>query len=224
MMNEDTNAAISMNRLRQSAALTLLAFLAGSLAWTQTHAAMMYVRGSVQVNGSGVEHSSAIFTGDKLQVPLQSAATVTDQGSSVVLAPGASATFEEKAIVLDPESAVSIATSANMAVKIEKLVIAPAHDGKASYEVARAKGEILVTAKKGDVSISDGSNVTTVSEGRHESRKDPAVVPPPMSPGAASSALGITISKWTAYGAGISAAGAGVASAVNATPTSVSPH
>ncbi len=212
-----------MKRLRQFAAcVLLLACPAAVLA--QTHAAMMYVRGSVLVNGSGVEHSSAIFAGDKLQVPLQSAATVTDQGSSVVLAPGASVTFEEKAIVLDPESSISVATDNNMAVKVEKLMIAPAHDGKASYQVVRAKGELLVTAKKGDVTISDGTSVTTVPEGNHDSRKDPAVILPPMSPGAASSALGITISRWAAYGAGLSAAGAGIAEAVDAPKPSVSPH
>ena len=214
-----------MHRLRQFAVLTLLALFTGSLACAQTHAAMMYVRGSVLVNGSGVEHSSAIFSGDKLQVPLQSAATVTDQGSSVVLASGASVTFVEKAVVLDPESAVSVATSANMAVKVDKLVIAPAHDGKATYEVARAKGEVLVTAKKGDLTISDGASVTTVREGDHDSRKDAGVILPPMSPGAASSSLGLSISRWAFYGgAGLAAAGAGIASAVNATPSSVSPH
>jgi hypothetical protein len=142
--------------------------------------AILNVSNSALVNGTGVTRSTAIFIGDKLQVPANGHAFLSLAGTSVLIAPGSALTFQGTALSLEPDSGLAVSTNTGLSIEAGELTISPAHkEGK--FQVARADGTILVAAKLGSVSIFDGSSTTTVAEALPLSpipaRRDPARPP-----------------------------------------------
>jgi hypothetical protein len=154
--------------------------------------AILNVAGSAMVNGTGVTRSTAVFGGDKIRVPATGSGFLSFSGTSVVIAPGSALTFQGKAISLEPDSGVSITTTAGVPVMSGKLKISPVQpDGK--YQVARAGGMTVIAAKTGSVTVFDGLSSTTVAEGNTASMGDPE----PQQPGATrgTSATGVSSHK-----------------------------
>ncbi len=145
--------------------------------------AILNVSNSALVNGTGVTRSTAIFIGDKLQVPANGHAFLSLAGTSVLIAPGSALTFQGAALSLEPDSGLAVSTNTGLSIEAGELTISPAHkEGK--FQVARADGTILVAAKLGSVSIFDGSSTTTVAEGSIASVADPSPQGPGATPGA----------------------------------------
>jgi hypothetical protein len=184
--------------------------------------AMVYASNSALVNGSWIQRSSAVFNGDKLQVPANSTVTVTAPGTQMIVPAGSTVTYQGKAVALAQTSGISVITTKGMAVKVDSLTIAPAQ-GEANFQVARAGGEVLVAARHGAVNIFDGASTRTVAEGKTESLPDPAPQGQGAGAGAGAGAGGATVSTAMAVLIGVAAAAAGAAIGVVASRAPSSP-
>ena len=194
-----------------------------AIASADTQGAMMYISGRATLNGAGIQRTSAIFSGDKLQVPTDSSVTIASVGTSVIVAPGSSITFGGDEVRLDSRSAVSVTTSKGMAAIINKVKIVPA-SGTGKYQVARVGGMVVIAAKQGVVNVADGAMMRTVAEGASTTIADPEPMPQKPgsipTPGAGPGA--VAMPTWLAELLALAALGAaaGVAFATTGSPAS----
>ncbi|HEU5451492.1 MAG TPA: hypothetical protein VFU76_05875 [Terriglobales bacterium] len=194
-----------------------------AIACADTQGAMMYVNGRATLNGNGILRTSAIFSGDKLQVPTDSSVTIASAGTSVIVAPGSSIEFGGDQVRLAGRSAVSITTSKGMAAVIDKVKIVPA-SGSGKYQVARVGGMVVIAAKQGVVNVADGAMMRTVAEGASTTITDPEPMPQKPgsipTPGAGPGA--VSMPTWLAELLALAALGAaaGVAYATTGSPSS----
>jgi len=137
----------------------------------EANAAILYAGSGTTLNGTNVVRGSAIFPGDKIQVPVNSGATINTKGSIVTVAPGSSLTFQGDTVALDVTSAVSVSTTSGLQVRTARLVLgAQGKTGK--FTVARFTGNVVVEAKEGPVLVSDGQQASTVAEGKTQVFQD----------------------------------------------------
>ena len=175
----------------------------------ETHAAMLYATNTVMLNGVGAERSSAIFSGDTIQTPADSAVTITTQGSTVVVGPSSLLVYQGDAVRLGSGLAM-VTTEKSMKTQIQKLVVTPASEGRSSYRVARGSGKVLIAALHGSVKISDGSSEKMIAEGTATTIADPDPQPQ-ATPGTSGGSAGVGKASAVAVGIGIGAGiGAGV--------------
>ena len=127
-------------------ALALVVLLPYSLMAADMQGAMLYATNSVAVNGATVTNTSAIFPGDKVSVADNGAATITLNGTSILVPKLTALTFNGNSVSLEPRAAVSVTTSAGMAAEIKNIKISPAKNGPAQYQVARYNGRVFVAA------------------------------------------------------------------------------
>jgi len=200
-------------------ACVLAMVLPAPMVWAEIHAAMMYTSGSVLVNGAGVSRTTAIFSGDRLQVPDRSAATITAKGSLVTILPGSAVTFRGDAIALERRSAVSITTTEGMAAQVRTLTIAPAAKANTKFQVVRLNGNITIAAHLGAVVVSDGSEKTTLAEGKSTTVPDPE---PQTPPAAATGAALPTTHAVVPVLVGLGATGAAIGTAMETTTKPIS--
>lgn len=209
----------------QCVAVLLAVMVPAAMMSAETSAAMMYVSGNAVVNGSGVQGSAAIFSGDKLQVPNNASVTVASHGSSILVAPGSSVVFGGTRISLNNRSAVSITTTTGMAAVIDKMKIAPARNGSAKYQVARFSGAVVIAAKEGSVAIVNGSDARYLNAGETATIADP--VPEPQKPGSiptpGAGPAAAAMPTWLAYLLGLAALGAAAGFAIASTGPPASP-
>ena len=193
-------------------ALALVVLLPYSLMAADMQGAMLYATNSVAVNGATVTNTSAIFPGDKVSVADNGAATITLNGTSILVPKLTALTFNGNSVSLEPRAAVSVTTSAGMAAEIKNIKISPAKNGPAQYQVARYNGRVFVAAKQGDVLVVDPTGSHVLPEGKTTSIADPE----PQKPGTvptATTGVGVTaLPQWVAVLIGL--AGVGAAAAV----------
>lgn len=201
-------ATIVNRRTFQFVACLMSVVLPLSIACADASGAMMFVRGRATLNGAAVQNSRAIFAGDRLQVPADSAVTLAAGGTSVTVAPGSSIVFAGNQVRLSNRSAVSITTTKGMAAVIATLKIAPA-GGKGKFQVARLGGMVIVAAKEGAVEIAGTGAMRTLAEGSSATLADPEPQPQKAgsipTPGAGPGALAMP--TWLAELLGLAAAG-----------------
>lgn len=194
-----------------------------AIASADTQGAMMYVSGHATLNGTGILRTSAIFSGDKLQVPNDSSVTIASAGSSVIVAPGSSIVFAGDQVRLDGRSAISVTTSKGMAAVIDKVKIVPA-SGSGKYQVARVGGMVVIASKQGVIHVANGAMMRTVAEGASTTIADPDPMPQKPgsipTPGAGPGA--VSIPTWLAELLALAALGAaaGIAYATTGPPSS----
>ncbi|MGI9103757.1 MAG: hypothetical protein ACR2IF_15060 [Terriglobales bacterium] len=148
--------------------------------------AILYMNNAAKVNGMMVNHSTVIFSGDKVQLTNDLPASLTMSGTVVTVAPGSTLIYRTNALELSNISGVVVSTSNGTAVRVNRVTIAPA-SGKGKFQVARAGGKVLIAAKSGAVSIFDGASTRTVAEGNSTTVADPT---PADQPGAVPGASG----------------------------------
>jgi hypothetical protein len=184
-----------------------------SMLFAETNASMMYGAGNVQVNGTAMPKSAAVFTGDKIQTGAGSAATLTSSGSTVVIAANSSVVFQGSAVELNSGVAL-VNTTKGMQARVNKISVTPASKGTAKFEVTRANGRVLIAAREGAIAVFDGNTNAVVAEGSSTLTPDPV-------PGKAPGALGMSAKQGLSAGAavGIGATVAAVAAIMGATTT-----
>lgn len=188
--------------------------------------AVLMPHGSVVLNGHPATDSTALFPGDRIQVPEGSYANINGQGSLTVLQPGSSAVYNGKGLDLQ-QGGVAVSTLEGMPVNTEGLTIAP-RAGHGKYDVLDDNGTVQIASLEGDLSVMDGGKTTVLTTGQQttlDKRKKAAADAPPDAPPApetppASASGGFPTTKVLLIGG---AAGGGVVAAILLTRSSSKP-
>ena len=135
-------------------------------------AAMLYAKGTAWINGGAVPGSSAIFPGDLVQTNPSSMANINASGSSVMILPDSLVKFEGGAVSID-HGGVNVATGKSLETHADNLTITPASAAWTEFQVNDMDGQVQIVARKGDLSISDGSETTTLPQGQQTVRDSP---------------------------------------------------
>jgi hypothetical protein len=128
--------------------------------------AMLYARGAAWINGGAVPRTSAVFPGDLVQTRSDSVASINSSGSNVVVLADSVVKFEGPAVALEHGS-LRVATSKGLTTHAGDITVAPASNGWTEFEVKQvSEDSVQIVAQKGDVTVSDGSNSSTLSQGQ----------------------------------------------------------
>ena len=125
--------------------------------------------GSVQVNGKPVPASSTVFTGDRVQTGLDATGTLTEDGSTVLLAGGTSMILGDNVIDLACGTAM-VTTVKGMVVRVNGITITPTAPS-AKFEVAQGGHALSISDHEGSLSIQDGHGSTSMSPGQTTTRE-----------------------------------------------------
>ena len=152
--------------LRNLACWTMIAVVPVSLWAADSSPAMLYARGAAWINGGAVPRTSAVFPGDLVQTRSDSVASINASGSNVVVLADSLVKFEGPAVALEHGS-LRVATSKGLSTHTGDLTVAPASNGWTEFEVKQVGDDsVQIMAQKGDVTVSDGSNSSTLSQGQ----------------------------------------------------------
>ena len=171
----------------------------------QNPAAILHAQGGVWVNGSEAADSTAIFVGDLLETKPGFSASLTLDGSTLLLQPESVVKFEQGQLVLD-HGGVSVGTGKSFKVKVNCMTVTPASSGWTQYEVTDVTGTLLVAVKKQDVKVdragsapeTPGGPAAIVREGEQKSYDESNLCGHREQPTSAASRMN---PKWIAGGA-----------------------
>lgn len=158
-------------RLRDISCWMLLAVMPASLLGADSGAAMLYAKGTVWINGTNVPQSSAVFPGDLVQTKPDGLVRINATGSTVVILSDSLVKYEGSGVSVE-HGAVSVATTKGMSTRAGEVVVTPRSTGWTEFEVRDVNGTVEIMARKGDVSISDGAQTTTLPQGQQTTRDD----------------------------------------------------
>jgi len=157
---------MSASGLRKIACWIMIATVPVSLWAADSAPAMLYAKGAAWINGSAVPRTSAVFPGDLVQTKSDSIANINAAGSSVIVLADSLVKFEGPAVSLEHGS-VTVSTSKGMTTHAGEVTVVPLSPGWTEFEVKQdSSGDVQVVAQKGDVSVSDGSGTSTLSQGQ----------------------------------------------------------
>jgi hypothetical protein len=157
---------------RGMASCVLLLLFPGSLFAADSNAAMLYTSGAAWVNGTQVPRSSsAIFSGDLLQTPVDSVVHINEPGSSITVLSESLVQFGVSSVRIE-HGEVSVSTSKGVATTAGDVKVTPASSSWTEFDVADVDGVVRISAKKGDLLIADGSSVVTLAQGQETTRDE----------------------------------------------------
>jgi hypothetical protein len=154
--------------------------------------AVLLPHGSIMLNGKPAVQSTALFPGDRVQVPGDAYASINGNGSLTVLQPGSSVVYTDKGLDLQ-QGGVAVSTLTGMPVNSEGLSIVP-RSSHGKYDVLDENGAVQIASLEGDLNIMDGGKATLLPAGQ-QTRRDrrklatdaPADTPAPETPPASAS-------------------------------------
>jgi len=145
-----------------------------SLFAADSNAAMLYIDGPTWVNGAYVPRpTSAIFSGDLLQTRSDSVANINQAGSTVRVQSGSLVQFEGTSVRID-HGGVTVSTSKKMTTTAGDITVSPASNAWTEFNVTDVDGTVKIAARKGDVTISDGTQTATLAQGQETTRDESA--------------------------------------------------
>ena len=162
---------MSSSRLRDVCCWMLLALTPSWLLGADSGAAMLYAKGSAWINGASVPRSSAVFPGDLVQTRPDAVVHINATGSSVMIQSDSLVKYEGNAVSLE-HGAVSVATTKGMSTRAGEVVVAPVSNEPTQFEVRDVNGTVEISARKGDVSVSTGTETTRLAQGEQTTRDD----------------------------------------------------
>jgi hypothetical protein len=150
----------------------LLVCFPGALFAADSNAAMLYTNGRAWVNGTHVEHpSSAIFSGDMLQTPLNSVANINSAGSNITVHVDSLVEFQGSGIKIE-HGGVTVSTAKEVAASAGDVKVTPASNAWTEFNVTDVDGTVRIAATKGSLNISDDSGTSTLAQGQETTRQD----------------------------------------------------
>lgn len=155
---------MSRSRLTRLFAVTLAVTFSTTALFADSAAGMLYARGSVMLNGSKVDASSAVFAGDKVQTGEESAFAFTSAGATVLVPANSSVVLQKDNVEVVCGTAL-VATTSSMGATVSNLTIAPA-EKEAKFELTQTVSELRVTAREGSLKISDSRTEMTLEAGQ----------------------------------------------------------
>lgn len=159
-----------MPMLRNLLCCVMIVVLPASLFAADADAAMLYAGGSTWLNGSPVPRSSAVFPGDLVQTNRDAAANINAAGSSVVIASDSLIKFEGNTVSLE-HGTVTVASARRMSARVGNVTVAPVSDAWTEFDVNEGDGTVRIAARKGDLTVSDGDDTRTLSQGQQTTRE-----------------------------------------------------
>jgi hypothetical protein len=138
---------------------------------TDQPAAMLYSHGTALLNGDSVERSSAIFSGDLVQTNRDSAANINAAGSIVLVLNDTLVKYQGNAVELE-HGGVTISTSKLLATRAGDVTVSPANGVWTEFQVRDVDGTVQIAARKGDLTITDDTGTTTLTQGQETTRDD----------------------------------------------------
>ena len=160
-------------QLAKDVAGCLLLLMPAVLSAQNTVAAVIFPAGTVYLNGAQLSNSSAFMTGDVLQTRENGAANINVAGSSAVVDSNSIVRFQADGFSLDRGS-ISVATGKGLSVYARDFKITPVSGEWTQFYITRSSGSIGIIARKASVTVTCGSNTSTVKEGQQISREDAA--------------------------------------------------
>ena len=162
---------MSVATLRNTFCCILILIVPASVFAADSGAAMLYAKGTAWLNGSTVPRTSAVFPGDLVQTKPNSVANINAPGSSVIILSDSLVKFEGAAISIE-HGGVTVATSQRMTTRAGAVSVSPASNALTEFEVTDLNGTVQIVARKGDVSVSDGSRTSTLAQGEQTTRDE----------------------------------------------------
>ena len=167
---------MAMPGFRSMVSCVLLMAFPASMVAADSSAAMLYTRGTAYVNGSHVPGSSAIFSGDLLQTPANAMAHINEPGSSITVLGDSLVQFGSQAVKIE-HGGITVSTSKSVATTAGDVRITPASNAWTEFNVSDVDGTVHIAATKGDLTIFDGNNTTTLPQGQQTTRDETAQTP-----------------------------------------------
>jgi hypothetical protein len=156
---------------RKMASCVLVMAFPASLFAADSGAAMIYAHGAAWLNGTHVPASSAIFTGDRLQVRSDSSANINAQGSSITVVGDSLVEFEGASLKVE-RGGVAVATSKGIATTVGDVRVVPAANAWTEFSVTDSDGTVKISARKGDLTITDDKGTELLAQGQETTRDD----------------------------------------------------
>src|ERR1700736_1374708 len=135
-------------------------------------AAMLYTNGTAWVNGAHVPRdSSSIFAGDLLQTRSDSVANIKSPGSTITVFSDSLVQFEGSSLRID-HGGVTVSTSKGIGTTVGDIRVLPLSSSWTEFNVIDVDGTVRIAARKGDLSVSDGSGSVTLAQGQETTREE----------------------------------------------------
>ena len=135
-------------------------------------AAMLYTNGTAWVNGAHVPRdSSSIFSGDLLQTRSDSVANIKSPGSTITVFSDSLVQFEGSSLRID-HGGVTIATSKGVGTTVGDVRVLPSANSWTEFNVIDIDGTVRIAARKGDLTVSDGTGTVTLAQGQETTREE----------------------------------------------------
>lgn len=160
--------------LRQLMCWAMIAFMPSFLLAADTNGAMVYVSGSTSLNGAKVSNSSAVFPGDIIRTGASSQAKINAAGASATVFENSRVRLESSAISVEDGSVNVGMYKKDLAAQAGAVRVTPASTDWTEFEISHRNGAVQVIARKGDVTISQGSETVTLLQGQSATRDDSA--------------------------------------------------
>jgi hypothetical protein len=136
------------------------------------NAAMLYTSGTAWVNGAHVPRaSSSIFSGDLLQTRSDSVANIKSPGSTITVFSDSMVQFEGSSLRID-HGGVTIATSKGVGTTVGDVRVLPLGNSWTEFNVIDVDGTVRIAARKGDLTVSDGTSTVTLAQGQETTRDE----------------------------------------------------
>jgi len=162
---------MSVTTLRNAFCWNLILIVPASMFAADSGSAMLYARGTAWLNGGSVPKTSAVFPGDLVQTKPDSVANINAAGSNVIILSDSLVKFEGTAVSIEHGS-VTVATSKGMTTRAGDVTVSPTSNALTEFDVSDLNGTIQIVARKGDLSVSDGSQTSTLAQGEQTTRDD----------------------------------------------------
>jgi hypothetical protein len=149
----------------------LMVIVPATLFAADTPGAIVYSHGTALVNGNSVARSSALFLGDMVQTRSDSVATISETGSSISVLNDSVVQYEGSGIKLE-HGGLTVSTTKLMSARAGEVTVLPASSALTEFEVRDLDGTVQVTARKGDLKISDSKGATLLAQGQQTTRDE----------------------------------------------------
>jgi hypothetical protein len=145
----------------------------------EASSALVHAHGKVELNGAESPSTIALFTGDWVQTRPDSVANIVAEGSSVLVMPNAAVKYQGSMVELGHGDVV-ISTSRGLATQADGVTVRPAAQKESKYEIAENDSVVVIAARKGDLTVTEGDQTSTVQEGEqstHSRRRKGGAIP-----------------------------------------------
>lgn len=149
----------------------LILLFPASMFAADTPSAMLYSHGKSLLNGNTISRSSALFLGDLVQTNSDSVANINATGSSVIVLNDTLLQYEGSRVKLE-HGGVTVSTAKLLSARAGLVTVIPASTALTEFEVRDVDGTVHITARRGDLTISDAKGVTTLAQGQQATRDE----------------------------------------------------